>query len=101
MAGDDPTPRELLIQLQNLTGQVTALVDRVNELTRTLGVTHVPRGEYEEARKGDRRRMDDLEKDIETQAAFRRQVAAGALVGLLLLVANIVIALGRIPGGAS
>lgn len=94
---NDPTPRELLIQLQNLAAQFAVLVARVDDLTRTLGSTYVPRGEYEEARKADDRRMAETEKDVETQASFRRQVAGG----FLLLLAGIVLDLVyRAKGGS-
>lgn len=97
----EPTPRELLIQLQNLAAQVAALVGRVDDLTRTLSDTYVPRGEYDEARKGDDRRMSEIEKDIETQAGFRRSITGGALLLLLGLIANLVVTLARIPGAGS
>lgn len=86
----EPTPRELLIELRAAVKQVEVLAARLDSLTDTLAKTYVPRGEYEEARKGDDRRMSEVEKDIEAQAAFRRQVAAATLVGLLLLIADII-----------
>jgi hypothetical protein len=94
----EPTPRELLIELRAAVKQVEVLAARLDSLTDTLAKTYVPRGEYEEARKGDDRRMSETEKDVENQAAFRRQVAAGALVGLLLLVADII---SRVQGFGS
>lgn len=90
MGADDPTPRELLIQLQGAVSQINALAVRLDGLTQTLSTTYLPRGEYAEAREANNRRVGEIEKDIENQAAFRRQVAAALLVGLLLLIADII-----------
>lgn len=67
---------------------------RLEEMQRHLEDRYVPRREYE-------LRVGEVEKDAAAQAAFRRQIAAGALVGLLLILANIIISLGRIPGVSS
>lgn len=76
-------------------GEVVRRLDatsaRLDELARTLEDRYVPRREYEQ-------RITEVEKDIATQSAFRRQVGAGALVGLLLLVVNIIVAATRVPG---
>ena len=64
---------------------------RLDDVVRTLEDRYVPRREFE-------LRVGEVEKDLQAQASFRRQVAAGFVVGLLLLVANIVIALIRVPG---
>lgn len=90
MGADDPTPRELLIQLQGAVAQINALAVRLDGLTQTLSTTYLPRSEYDVARNGDDRRIGEIEKDIENQSAFRRQVGAALLVGLLLLIADII-----------
>lgn len=98
---NEPTPRELLIQLQSAVAQIDSLAKRLDDLTATLASTYVPRGEYAEARNGDDRRFKELEKDMEAQAGFRRQVAAGFAVGFLLLLAGIILNLARVPGVGS
>lgn len=86
----DPTPRELMIELRGAVDQINKLTARLDALTQTLASTYVPRGEYVAHREADDRRMGEIEKDMSGQAAFRRQVAAGVLIGLLLLVADII-----------
>lgn len=92
---DEPTLGELLRRLDDVTKANERTVNRLDELTRTLEDRYIPRREYEQ-------RISDVEQDIKDQAAFRRQVAAGALVGLLLLVANVLVTLSRtIPGAGA
>lgn len=95
---DEPTPRELLIQLQSAVAQIDALARRLDNLTATLSSSYVPRGEYVAERKGDERRFKEIEGDLEKQGAFRRQVGAGFAVGFLLLLVGIVLNLAQIPG---
>ena len=98
MTTTDPTTRELMIELRAAVSQINALAARLDALTSTLAATYVPRGEYTAHREADDRRMGEVEKDISSQAAFRRQVAAGVLIGLLLLVADII---SRVQGVGS
>lgn len=80
----EPTMHEVVRRLDDVSRDLRAL-------TNTLEERYVPRREYE-------LRVGELEKDARDQGAFRRQVAAGFLVGLLLIVATIVLTLARIPG---
>lgn len=98
---EDPTPRELMLQLQHVVGQIADVTRRLDGLTDTLAKTYVPRGEYQEARKADERRFGEIEGDLEKQAGFRRQVAAGFAVGFLLMLAGVIFALARVPGAGS
>lgn len=82
----EPTMYEIARRLDDVT-------KRLDSLTTTLEDRYVPRREYEQ-------RVTEVEKDIAAQAAFRRQVAAGVLVGLALIVANIFVVILRLPGGA-
>lgn len=79
-------------------GEVVRRLDdvtkRLDTLVSTLEDRYVPRREYEQ-------RVGEVEKDLTHQAMFRRQVAAGVLVGLTLMVAQIVLVLTRLPGGTS
>lgn len=101
MPDNDPTPRELMIELRGALSQLDTLARRLDSLTEALAKTYVPRGEYNEARKGDDRRFAEIEGDLDKQAGFRRQVAAGFAVGFLLLLAGIVLSLARVPGVGS
>lgn len=94
----EPTPRELLIQLEAAVRRLDEFGNQLNRLTETLSSTYVPRGEYLEARRGDDRRFKEIEDDLEKQASFRRQVAAGFAVGFLLILVGVLFALARIPG---
>ncbi|WP_028654882.1 hypothetical protein [Nocardioides sp. J54] len=94
----DPTPRELLIQLQAAVAQIDALTARLDGLTQTLASSYVPRGEYAAHREADDRRFKEVEGDLAAQAGFRRQVAAGFAVGFLLLLATVIGTLAQVPG---
>jgi hypothetical protein len=83
----EPTMYEIARRLDDVTR-------RLDSLTTTLEDRYVPRREYEQ-------RVGEVEKDISAQANFRRQVAAGVIVGLALLVANIFVIILRVPGGPS
>lgn len=98
---DDPTPRELLLQLRNTARDLEAISRRLDSLTETLTRSYVPRGEWAEARKADDLRFGNIEQDIDAQAGFRRQVAAGFAVGFLLIIAGAVLTLARVPGVGS
>ncbi|MEO5664889.1 MAG: hypothetical protein ABIR39_16590, partial [Nocardioides sp.] len=80
----EPTMYEVVRRLDDVSRDLRAL-------TSTLEERYVPRREYE-------LRVGELEKDAGAQGAFRRQVAAGALVGLVLIVAQIILTLARTPG---
>lgn len=82
---------ELLRRLDEITRRLDEVSRRQEDAQRTLEDRYVPRREFD-------LRVGEVEKDIANQAAFRRQITAGALVGLLLLVANIIVSVTRIPG---
>ena len=67
---------------------------RLDDVVSTLEDRYVPRREYE-------LRVSELEKDAKAQSDFKRQVIGAVLAGLVLMVANIVIVLTRLPGGGS
>lgn len=86
----EPTTREVMIEVRAAIAQLNALTRQVESLTQTMATTYVPRGEYNAHREADDRRVGEVEKDVDNQSSFRRQVAAGALIGLLLLIADII-----------
>lgn len=84
----------IIHRLDDVTKRLDEVARRMDERDRVLADQYVPRREYE-------LRVGELEKDNANQAAFKRQVAAGALVGLVLLVLNIVVVATRIPGAGA
>lgn len=84
---NEPTMYEIVRRLDDVSRDLRAL-------TATLEERYVPRREYE-------LRVGELEKDAAARQGFQRQVTAGALLLLLGMVANILISLGRIPGGGA
>lgn len=80
----------LLVQVKHIVEKQTELTLRLDRLTETLANTYLPRSEYDAERRGDAFRLMELEKDNENQGAFRRQVAAGFVVGFLLLLIPLV-----------
>lgn len=101
---DDPTPRELLIELRSAVKQIEALGVRLDSMTTSLERNYVPRGEYDAKYSAAIARLDTVEREADERErdrrGFQRQVMAGALVGGLMLLANIVVGLIRIPGVA-
>lgn len=95
-----PTTGEILRRLDDQARATERVVMRLDQLAEKLEERYLPRGEYAEARMAADQRIKEIEKDIETQAAFRRQVGAGFLVGALLLIMNVVVALTVLRGGA-
>lgn len=88
---DAPSSGEVLRRLDDVARANERTVLRLDELTRTLSDLYIPRREYD-------LRVGELEKDAATQAAFRRQVAAGFLVGALIMVLTIALSLVGIGG---
>jgi hypothetical protein len=88
---EPPTAGELLRRLDDIASAHERTVARLDSLAQSLEDRYVPRREFD-------LRVGEVEKDLTSQAGFRRQVAAGFLVGLLLLVMSIVVALSRVPG---
>lgn len=80
----EPTMYEIIRRLDDVSRDL-------RDLAGTLEERYVPRREYD-------LRVGELEGDARAQASFRRQVAAGALVGLVLIVAQIILTLARTPG---
>jgi hypothetical protein len=88
---DEPTIRELLIRLEGVTRSNESTIGRLDELVRSLEDKYVPRREFN-------LRVGELEKDNDKHSDFRRQVAAGFIVGFLLLLATVAATVARFPG---
>lgn len=85
----------LLARLDGVVEKQADLTARLDRLTETLTSSYVPRGEYLSDRRGDDRRFTELEDDNKNAAGFRRQVAAGFVVGFLLMLMTLVLTLAR------
>lgn len=102
---NDPSIPELVRRLDD----ITRVIERV---TSTLESSYLRKDVYDARHTALRREVeqkftevegdvDDLRQLAREQAAFRRQILAGAIVGLILMVAQIFLVLTRIPGGGS
>lgn len=93
----EPTLGEVMRQVRDLVQQVRDLVQEVRS-------DYVRKDLYDARHAGLTRRVDDLEREADERErdrkSFQRQVAAGVIIGLILMVANIVIVLTQLPGGA-
>ena len=88
---DQPSLSEILRRLDDNAKSMERLVEKFDALASTLEDKYVPRREYD-------LRVGELEKDQEANHAFRRQVAAGFLVGLLMMIAAVLAAVAGLPG---
>lgn len=75
----------IMEQIRGLVETQKGLAKQLEVLSGKLEATYVPKGTYMAHRESDERRFKELEKDNDNGAAFRRQVAAGFIVGFLLL----------------
>ena len=98
---DPPSPSELWRRMDDMVKAHERIVQRLDILADKLEQRYIPRSEYE-------LQIKELQKDIgahddyrKDQATFRRQVAGGALIGLILIVANIILTLSNVPGAAA
>jgi hypothetical protein len=85
------TTRELLLRLENVTKAQESTAARIDHLANTLEDRYVSRREFD-------LRVGEIEKDQRAQEGFRRQVLGGFAIGLLLMLANIMVNLARVPG---
>lgn len=92
---DEPTTREIV-------RQVEALVEQVRDLIREVRSEYVRKDLYDTRHENLTRRVNQLEHEADerekARVGFQRQVAAGALVGLLLMLTQIILTLARTPG---
>ena len=100
----DPTPGEILRRLD----EVTRSVER---LASTLESSYVRREVYDAKHEALRAYTDskakeladdiaDLNRHRSSEQAFRRQIVAGAAVGAILLILNLLFAINGITGGS-
>ena len=94
----DPTPAELLIRIEHLTGQLGTTVAAVDRLRSTMEHSYVPRGEYNAQRQAITDRLKQVEADIEDQVKHRRQTWTA--IGLAFLAAFAGVIANLFTGGA-
>jgi hypothetical protein len=85
---DDPSMAELVRRIEEV-------VRTQERLSFTLESSYVRKEVYEARHEALRREYDEV------NLAFRRQILAGVIVGIVLIVAQIIVVLSRIPGGTS
>ena len=95
---EEPSAAEVMREVQRLVKQVEALVQEVRS-------DYVRKEVYDARHEAVRSRVGDLEREADerekARQGFQRQVMAGALVGLILLAANVIVTLARVPGAGS
>lgn len=86
-------------QIRNIVAEQARIVAEVRALAEDLKNTYVPKGTYDAHREANDRRFKELEKDNENAQAFRRQVAAGFIVGFLLILLPLLGTINQAIGG--
>lgn len=93
---DEPTLGEVM-------RQVRALVDQVRDLVKEVRSDYVRRDVYDARHNNLTRRVDELETEANERErdrkAFQRQIVAGVLVGLILMLAQLVVTALLFTGG--
>lgn len=97
---EGPTLGEVIRRLDETSRRLDDVSRRVDSQAERMEERYVAKGEYLSDRRGDERRFRELESDVEKAAAFRRQVGAGLLVAILGFVAQAVITITVLRGGA-
>lgn len=81
------------------------LIKVVEGLVQELRQEYVRKENYKVASEAVVHRLETVEREADerekARQGFQRQVMAGALVGLLLLLANIVVSLAKVPGAGA
>lgn len=98
---DEPSVGEIIRRLDDVSRRLDDTSKRVDAQSERMEARYVAKGEYLSDRRGDERRLKDLEDDIEKAGAFRRQVAAGVLIAVLGFVAQAVITITVLRGGGA
>ena len=97
---DEPSVGEIIRRLDDVSRRLDDTSKRVDAQSERMEARYVPRGEYDAHRESDKKRLDDVEDDLEKAGAFRRQVAAGVLIGVIVFIAQAAITITVLRGGA-
>lgn len=91
---EPPSIAEVVRRLDDISRQI-------QELVRTQEERYATKEAVRSLREVHDVRIKELEKDAEAQAGFKRQVAAGAIVGFLLLLIPLIGMIQSLVGGAA
>ena len=97
---DQPTLGEIIRRLDETSRRLDDVTARVEAQQQRMEDRYVAKGEYMSDRRGDERRFSEIEDDLEKASAFRRQVGAGVLIAVFGFVAQAVITITVLRGGA-
>lgn len=93
--GDEPTLGEVM-------RQVRALVEQVRDLVLEVRSEYVRKDLYDARHTSLMRRVDDIEREADdrekARLAFQRQIVAGIIVGVVVLLANLILTLVLLGG---
>ena len=93
---DEPTLGEVMRHIR-------ALVDQVRDLVKEVRSDYVRRDVYDARHDSLKKRVDDIERENDdrekARVAFQRQVMAGLIVGVLLLIAQTIVTVMFLTGG--
>lgn len=95
---NEPSMFELVRRLDEITQQQAAMLARLDLLLRDVAQTYATKESMLAALALRDIKIDELEKDNESAAGFRRQVAAGFIVGFLLLLVPLLGVLNKAIG---
>lgn len=97
---DGPTLGEVIRRLDETSRRLDDVSRRVDAQSERMEARYVAKGEYEAHREADARRFQEIEDDLADAKAFKRQVGAGVLIAVLGFVAQAVITITVLRGGA-
>ena len=93
---DEPTLGEVM-------RQVKSLVEQVRDLVKEVRSDYVRKDLYDARHAGLTRRVDDLEREAdqreERRQAFQKQIVAGVIVGVIVMLAQTAMTLLLLFGG--
>lgn len=96
---NDPNWGVVMEQIRGIVAEQARLATQMTALAEDLKNAYVPKGTYDAHREAYDRRFKELEKDNENAQAFRRQVAAGFIVGFLLILLPLLGTINAAIGG--
>lgn len=80
--------------------RISQILAEMREDRRLNSEQFLRRDVYTANREADKEDVKDISRRMDSAEQFKRQIIVGAAVGLLLIVANIIVALMGLPGGA-
>ena len=87
---EPPSIAVVITRLDGLVMQISTLTDELRRERESNERRYIPRGEYDERAKGVDRRLGEIEKELDVQAGFRRQVQAALIAGFILILVPVI-----------